>query len=140
MFLQLDSAADMLLEEYLMNDDVQEAAECLKDLKEPNYHYRLVEKYTYTFLIMIKNIYLFSCMHKKILTFCFFRAINLAISRKESERKLLSKLLYDFYAELNLLTSEAVNKGYTATIPLLSYDVFSFWAFLYLAPTIKESE
>lgn len=41
---KLDDAAEMLLEEFLLNYDEQEAGECLQDLHAPRYHHKVVSK------------------------------------------------------------------------------------------------
>jgi len=80
---RLDTAADMLLEEYLLNYDEHEAGECLKDLNAPHSHYKVVAK-----------------------------AVVKAIEKKEEERQLIAKLLFQLHSEQNLLASEAVEEGF----------------------------
>jgi hypothetical protein len=41
---QLDNDAEMLLEEYILSYDELEAGECIKELKAPEYHYKVVSK------------------------------------------------------------------------------------------------
>jgi len=80
----------MLLEEYLSTYDVAEAGECLKELQAPQQHYKAVEK-----------------------------ALTIAIDRKEEVRTLMSKLLCELHSEFNVLSQEAIAKGFDEVLSVI---------------------
>lgn len=79
---EFESKTGMLLEEYFGSGDLDEALQCIKELKSVEYHFRILE-----------------------------RAINLAIEKKEKEREDTIKLL-DFLHSSRVFSVQDYEKGY----------------------------
>ncbi|ELR15137.1 MIF4G domain containing protein [Acanthamoeba castellanii str. Neff] len=108
---QLDNDAEMLLEEYILSYDELEAGECIKELKAPEYHYKVVSK-----------------------------AVAKAIERKEEQRKLISKLLFQLHTEQNILSAESIAQGFADVLQAIEeVDVDSPKASSYLGNLIGQA-
>jgi translation initiation factor 4G len=108
---QLDNDAEMLLEEYILSYDEVEAGECIKELKAPEFHYKVVSK-----------------------------AVAKAVERKEEQRKLISKLLFQLHTEHNILSAEAIAQGFADVLQTIEeVDVDSPKASSYLGNLIGQA-
>lgn len=104
----------MLLEEYILSYDELEAGECIKELKAPEYHYKVVSKVPHPLVLLFASSS--SPVRRVCLLLTWFlllllKAVAKAIERKEEQRKLISKLLFQLHTEQNVLSAESIAQG-----------------------------
>jgi len=89
---KLDQDIELLLDEYLMNDDVLDAGECIKDLNAPEYHHKVV-----------------------------FKALVKAIEgRTDRECQLVSKLLVQLLHDHGILSPSAIAQGFVEVLQVVN--------------------